>query len=269
MGPATQAGSHTANWIRRVERARELQQHYPAAADILRFYAEVLQLQKRIAQSAHKVADPDVPLNEQIDLPAATRWMPHLLGIVETRGPVPLAELAIALKTKDTETWRELLIAEAAGELEQETTPERFFARTCLQPLAELLQAQYPASTDQSALLCSVCGHQPVLAILRPEGEGARRSLFCSFCMREWTFRRVLCPSCGETDRDKLPYYTAEQCKHIRVEACDTCRHYLKSVDLSLDGLAIPLVDEIALAALDLWAVEHGYRKIAANLMGL
>jgi hypothetical protein len=33
--------------------------------------------------------------------------------------------------------------------------------------------------------------------------------------------------------------------------------------------LAIPLVDEIAAAALDLWAVEHGYTKIELNLVGL
>jgi formate dehydrogenase maturation protein FdhE len=28
------------------------------------------------------------------------------------------------------------------------------------------------------------------------------------------------------------------------------------------------VVDEIATAPLDLWAVEHGYRKIQPNLMG-
>jgi formate dehydrogenase maturation protein FdhE len=40
-------------------------------------------------------------------------------------------------------------------------------------------------------------------------------------------------------------------------------------VDLTINGLAVPLVDEIAAAALDLWAVEHGYQKIELNLMGL
>jgi hypothetical protein len=40
-------------------------------------------------------------------------------------------------------------------------------------------------------------------------------------------------------------------------------------VDLTIEGRAIPLVDEVALAVLDVWAAEHGYTKIARNLMGL
>jgi formate dehydrogenase maturation protein FdhE len=43
----------------------------------------------------------------------------------------------------------------------------------------------------------------------------------------------------------------------------------MKSVDLTVNGLAIPLVDEIAAAPLDLWAAEQGYQKIELNLMGL
>jgi formate dehydrogenase maturation protein FdhE len=54
----------------------------------------------------------------------------------------------------------------------------------------------------------------------------------------------------------------------VRVEACDTCKSYLKSFDTTLDGLLIPEVDEIAFPALDIWASEQGYRKIQLNLMG-
>jgi FdhE protein len=52
------------------------------------------------------------------------------------------------------------------------------------------------------------------------------------------------------------------------VEACDTCKYYLKSVDMTVDGLAVPLADEIATASLDIWAVEHGFSKVSPNLMG-
>ena len=55
----------------------------------------------------------------------------------------------------------------------------------------------------------------------------------------------------------------------MRVEACDTCRHYLKGIDLTRLGIAVPLVDEVASAPLDLWADEHGYVKIELNLVGL
>ena len=53
------------------------------------------------------------------------------------------------------------------------------------------------------------------------------------------------------------------------MEACDTCNRYIKGVDLTRLGLAVPLVDEIAAAPLDLWAQEHGYTKIELNLVGL
>jgi len=103
--------------------------------------------------------------------------------------------------------------------------------------------------------------------VLRPEANGGKRLLMCSFCLTEWEFRRILCPFCGEEDYQKLPRYSVQD-PVVRVEACDTCKRYLKSVDMTVDGLAVPLVDEIATVPLDLWAAERGYRKICVNLMG-
>jgi formate dehydrogenase maturation protein FdhE len=51
----------------------------------------------------------------------------------------------------------------------------------------------------------------------------------------------------------------------VRVSACQECRAYVKEVDLSKDGLAVPL----ATIPLDLVAVEEGYRKVELNLIGL
>jgi FdhE protein len=53
------------------------------------------------------------------------------------------------------------------------------------------------------------------------------------------------------------------------VEARDTCKLYLKAVDLTKNGLAVPEIDELASVALDLWAAEHGYTKLQVNLFGL
>jgi len=61
--------------------------------------------------------------------------------------------------------------------------------------------------------------------------------------------------------------YTAEDFEHVRVECCDSCQRYLKTVDLTKSGLAEPLVDEIAAVPLDLWAQERGYTKLQSNLM--
>jgi formate dehydrogenase maturation protein FdhE len=42
----------------------------------------------------------------------------------------------------------------------------------------------------------------------------------------------------------------------------------MKCVDLTKDA-AIPMVDEIAGVALDIWAEENGCSKLEANLLGM
>jgi FdhE protein len=116
---------------------------------------------------------------------------------------------------------------------------------------------------------CPACGEKPVAAVLRPEGDGGKRFLLCSLCFTEWEYRRLLCPNCGEENKDKLPVYTAEEFPHIRVEACDTCKVYLKAVDLTKNGLAVPEVDELASVVLDVWATDRGYTKLQVNLFGM
>ena len=109
----------------------------------------------------------------------------------------------------------------------------------------------------------------PLLGVLRPEGDGGKRFLLCSFCSQEWEFRRIFCSTCGEEEESKLPVYVAEQLPHIRVEACDTCHGYIKTIDLTKDGHAVPVVDELAAIPLSLWAGERGYEKVRGNLLGV
>jgi len=257
------------DWEKRIRRARELAAQHPAAAQVLDFYGEITALQKQIfdlAAADNLHADSMRPLTEQLVAPPVLKRFPALLELVEKKGPPGLAQAARELRLHGPDLWRALLDSQADG-----TDPARqFFARASLQPVAEYLafdsKAQFSGYTGS---LCPLCGSKPQLSVLRPEGDGGKRSLVCSRCLTEWEFRRVLCPNCAEEDHLKLPRFSAEEFSHVRVEACDTCRRYLKSVDLTLNGLALPLVDEIAAAPLDLWAAEHGYEKIELNLMGL
>jgi len=114
---------------------------------------------------------------------------------------------------------------------------------------------------------CPRCDSLPVAGVLRPEGDGGKRFLLCAWCSQEWEFRRLLCAACGEDHEDKLPIYVAEQFPHIRVESCETCKHYLRTIDLTKDGNAVPLVDDLAAIPLSMWAQERGYSPIQANLL--
>ena len=99
--------------------------------------------------------------------------------------------------------------------------------------------------------------------------EGARRMLVCSACGLEWQFQRIVCPSCAESDPEKLPAFRDERHPVARIEACETCRRYVKSLDLSEDARPIPEVDDLVSLALDLWAVEQGFSRIEPGLAGI
>ena len=161
----------------------------------------------------------------------------------------------------------------AAGWRERSGQP--FFAKMVLQPYAEYLAAVNVRPVDRDAppgpSACPFCGGAPQLAILEHagDGDGGGRQLLCATCLTTWPFRRVLCAHCGEEDERRLGYFQSPAFRHLRVDACETCKHYLKTVDLTRLGLAVPIVDEVAGGSLDLWAMEHEYRKIEVNLIGL
>ena len=160
-----------------------------------------------------------------------------------------------------------------------------FFPRAFVQPLAEALASQTDldppgdlggigenagVGSDDDRASCPYCGSFPVAAVLRDEPEiKGRRTLLCSLCLTEWTFPRTRCPACGEERADKRPHHVSESWPHIRVEECGSCRTYIKAIDLRENGLAVPVVDELASVELDLWAVEQGLSKVRTNLLGM
>ncbi len=253
-----------ASFDARIARASELRDKYPAARELLDFYCELAKFQQRIFE--------EIQATDPIALAA---YLPDLWNLVRRAGPALLAEV---LPAKD--------ILNAEWHHEPLDERDRFYARVLLQPFAERLRARalpdaacsaWEAPPGRAGAIdkahqhstCPFCRSKPLAAILRGEGEGAKRSLLCSLCSTEWPFRRILCPECGEEDREKLPIYTTSEVNHVRAEACDSCRSYIKSIDLTRDGHAIPVVDEIATIALTVWADEHGYSKIESNLLGL
>lgn len=259
-------------WTRRMERAERLQEDNTAATQLLSFYRQVLKIQAAIGEELAGMGANLIvgsSFRQQVDFEVALRHLPKLLTLTKQHGTTVLAAAAEKLVAGGIEEARGTLKANLIANVTRETEqgPERFFALALLQPAAEYLAQQFP-SAPHSGNRCPVCDGLPQLAVLRPEGEGAKRSLLCSLCLTEWAYRRVLCPWCGEMDKEKLPRYSAEECNYVRVEACDACKHYLKSIDLTIEGRAVPIIDEVALAALDVWATEQGFRKIAPNLLG-
>jgi FdhE protein len=155
--------------------------------------------------------------------------------------------------------------------LERETR-DGYLARALLRPYVEAL-ARVGVKPDRLHRPgdCPSCGGRPWIAVRRGEvgADGARRSLGCALCGEEWSLGRILCPSCGEADPARLPSFQAGAHPGVRIEACDACRRYVKSIDLTLDARALPEVDDLVSLSLDLWAAGKGYTRIEPGLAGV
>jgi len=271
--------NNQAVWKQRIERAQELAGEYPFAAEILGFYSEIASFQKWLAEesvAASGNGSPPLdflPFRECLDISQVLSNLPALISLIERVGTPALANAAETLSEEPSEYWEDFLGAYWKNEghaVEGAPVTHLFFARVLLQPYAErVAEGRWTGFRERTSHACPVCTGKPQVGVLREEGHGAKRSLICSLCLTEWDYRRILCPSCGEEEFDKLPSYTAGQFEHVRVEACDTCKRYIKTVDLTKNGLAIPVVDELATIPLSLWAQENGYTALEPNLLGI
>jgi FdhE protein len=106
---------------------------------------------------------------------------------------------------------------------------------------------------------CPICGSPPALARLEADGQ---RFLFCSFCWHRWPARRAACPYCGCGDPVRLSYRYSEEEPEYRLELCEACRKYVKTVDgRNLARSVYPPLEQVATLHLDLKAAEAGYES--------
>jgi FdhE protein len=266
------------NYRARLERAELLAQRYSPARQILEFYGHIILFQKEFSEELPKLlgkppgVGPDGNLRSELNLSFLLRPFEKFLAMVETRGPSPLSAHSRQMRMLG-QSEKESALAEfwKTGLLEiQNAEPlTEFLARAFLQPYAELLvSASLPPVLPMTVCRCPRCNSLPLLGVLRPEGDGGKRSLQCAFCSQEWEFRRILCAHCGEQQEQKLPVYIAERFPQVRMECCESCKHFLRTIDLTKDGNALPAVDDLAAIPLSLWAQEHGYTRIQGNLLG-
>lgn len=271
-----------AQWDRRIQRADELIAAYPSAAEGLRFYARIATFQRNLYLEFHERATNRPEISSERALRDDLAFAPLLprfsdfLALIGEIAPQPLAQAANAISGQASLAQEQILrrfwLDDLAsfGEDGARQNQERLLAWLFLQPYAEhLAEPRARASIDGTPLTCPLCGAKPIVGVLRREGDGARKSLVCMLCAYEWAFRRIYCPACGEEREPQMGFYAAPEIVHVRVDVCDTCHTYLKTVDLTKLGLAVPVVDELATIPLDLWAREHGYQKLQINLLGV
>jgi formate dehydrogenase maturation protein FdhE len=259
-------------WQRRIHRAQELVGQFSFAAEILNFYIHVARFHEQLHGGLSAVLQsPGSSFGHELSEAESSELgsrFDAFLSLAETHGPEESAKLSRQLRSRGpsfqshllNNAWTTLSPSDAQG----------FLAQTFLQPYAELVRSRSSQRPSPHAYaVCPFCNRKPTVGVLRQMGDGAARSLLCSFCLAEWEFRRIVCPGCGEENDRKLPVFTASDFDYIRVECCDTCKTHIKTVDLTRNGHAEPIVDELAAAPLDLWARDRGYAKLQQNFLGM
>ena len=131
-----------------------------------------------------------------------------------------------------------------------------FIVYNSIKPSLSLCAEQLSAYLDKDKPwgkgYCPICGSPPGLSMFQGEGE---RFLFCSFCRHKWSSRRLYCPFCDNTDSISLNYLYTEEEKEYRVDLCDKCKKYIKTIDTrKTERIIYPPLEQVATLHLDIKA---------------
>jgi FdhE protein len=277
-------------WADRRRRALELRSRYGFASEVLDFYAVLLTVQETAFREALAASPPPESLAAYV----SEVVVPRVIDVSVAAGPNRLQHDLI--DCLERERVSDIVARWIRGE--PQSIAERYLARASTAPVLEALGAEVKAACagPRDALHCPECRGTPQLSYAAPAPEnlaaGPRR-LLCARCGADWGFARMTCAGCGEDSSSKLMIFSEQGTTsgergsivrglagaltnghssavfpHMRVEACESCRQYLLSVDLATEPDAVPVVDELAAIPLDLFARERGFSKITTNLMG-
>lgn len=253
----------------RAERADALAASAPAVEEPLLFAAKLFRVQARLA-AAVVARHADAPFSGgAADLPRIVDLLPPLVAFAAADGPSELAEAAEARTKDDAATAATRLRVYWEGGRD---ALEDYLSRAFLRPFAEVLaRAGIVMDRPRHEGHCPACGSAPIVSYRKelPESNGGARFLGCGLCGTDWPFNRIRCPSCQEENPAKLPAFQSDVHKNVRIEACETCRRYVKSLDLTLDARPLPEVDDLVSLAMDLWAIEEGWTRLEPGWAGI
>ncbi len=267
------------------KRIKQLKKKRPAYKEILSFYQKVREEQDKSKPSLkinpiplkkewkQLLAKEGFPLLDKKDFPldieASTALFNSLCGIGKEATPrmaeqvKKIEELLnhkkINLKKAFTEEGKNDRIAEKFG-LDKKVFA--FLIRESIRPSIEAGAEKLLNEIDSQTWLkgiCPVCGSLPYLSLLK-ETEG-KRFLLCFFCGHPWRSERIFCPFCGNKEQQLLNYFCAEGEETYRIDTCDQCRQYIKTVDTRDIEFIDPALEDLATLHLDLLAYQKGYKR--------
>ncbi|HUN55754.1 MAG TPA: formate dehydrogenase accessory protein FdhE [Smithella sp.] len=212
---------------------------------------------------------------KKYDLTRPKEYFNSLISIAERRIPEVAQNIIDMIKSPQFD-WEKIIRAsfdhkiEEAGaqgfsagrEAEENIDLIDLFTEESLRPELESVAKKYGKIVEKSGWsegYCPICGKEPKIGEIRDEEEG-KRYLFCNQCGFKWYFHRIKCPFCGNEEQHSLAYFEVEGEERYRVDVCNKCRRYIKTVELPKSGEEPNLdVEDIATLHLDMIAYDEGY----------
>jgi len=136
-----------------------------------------------------------------------------------------------------------------------------FIIYNSVKPSLSLFSEKVSVYLDKEAVwekgYCPVCGSKPELSTFE---ENGKRFLTCGFCSYKWASKRIYCPFCENTDHETMHYYDIDGEEEYRVDTCDKCKKYIKTIDIKKTSrLIYPPLECKATPYIDLKFEEMGF----------
>lgn len=249
-------------------------------------------LEKLTAADSRRLGAPLLPRRDfPLDLRSAAELAPALLKALPEKSP----QLeALARELEQTLASDVSLLERACREILEEPAPEdtnaggscfraweqahpeapslfRFVTQSAVMPSLAVAGKLLGETLDSNASwphgLCPVCGSLPLMG--RLEGREGVRLHTCSFCCHEYRVPRLGCAFCAEAPEAEAHYYSSEQEPGYLLEVCRACNTYIKLADFrEHDRGWLPVLDDLASLALDLYARQMGFTRPTLSAWG-
>ena len=274
------------------ERAQQLKEKRPGYGALLDFYVAVRESQiasrDSVGVDSVKVkkngkglpAEEGLPLvgkeDFPIDMEASIDLFRSLCRLGSAANPHVASQVekieqafhdgTMDLKALFTGGGKEQAIEKVAADRGLDRQVLSFLVRSSTRPSIEAGREQLRGEFDPETwrkTRCPVCGSPPTLSLLR--GDGGMRYSLCSYCGCQWRIDRLSCSVCGGKEQGALHYFYGEGEDACRIDLCDACHHYIKTIDYRNLEESDPCLEDLATLHLDLLAAQKGYRRAVPN----
>ena len=274
------------------KRIQSLKEKHPHYAEILDFYHKVREEQEQVKSSLkteplplkHEWRDlltkEGFPLLQRqdfpLDLESSIQLFKSLCQVAKKANPFiseQTGKIEKILKERGTDLGSflrdgldENKIEKIAEDFQVDKKVLAFLMHNSTKPSIEAsrrtVQDQVEAETWLKGV-CPVCGSLPFLSLLKE--ETGKRFLVCSFCSHEWRAERISCPFCENKEPGSLQFFRAEEEELYRIDLCEKCHQYIKTIDARVKEVLDPSLEDLATLHLDLVASKKGYKRPVPN----